>query len=61
MNNWKGVYLVAPTPVQLFPEACRGRLVYRAKGSAKRIPYTRINAGLLKRKSVLEQDVPDWL
>ena len=61
LNSWREVYLLFPARVKLHPEVYRGKLVYRAKGSQKRIPYTRIKAGLLKRAAVVEQEVPDWL
>jgi hypothetical protein len=61
LNSWREVYLLKPVPLQLFPEVYRGKLVYRAKGSSKRIPYAHIKAGLLKRFSSIEQEVPNWL
>jgi hypothetical protein len=47
--------------MQLHAEVYRGKLVYRAKGSSWRIPYTIIKAGLQKRAAVVEQGVQDWL
>ena len=61
LNSWQEVYLLKPTHMQLFPEVHRGTLIYRAKGSSKRISYTQLKAGLVKKTSIVEQDVPDWL
>jgi hypothetical protein len=33
--NWKQVYIFYPKVIQLNPEADRGRLVYRSKGSKR--------------------------
>jgi hypothetical protein len=61
LNSWREVYLLLPEPMQLYPEVYRGELVYRAKGSSRRITYIEIKKGLLKRKTTIEQEVPDWL
>jgi hypothetical protein len=48
--NWREVYIFFPEVIQLIPEVDRGRLVYRPKGSKKRISYLRIKKGLIKKK-----------
>lgn len=61
MVNIKQVYRLSPGIVPLFPEVHRGKLVYRARGSAKRTSYDQLKKGLVKQKRVIEQVVPDWL
>ena len=39
----------------------QGRLVYRAKGAAKRISYARIKKGLVKTSRTIVEEVPSWL
>lgn len=57
LNSWRDVYLLQPKPEQLFPEVHRGTLSYRAEGSQKRISYTNIKAGLVKKTSRVELEV----
>ena len=54
-------YLLAPNVTPLLIEVYRGGLVYRAKGSSKRISYRQIKKGLRKTSRYLEREVPDWL
>ena len=61
MVNWKQVYLLHPVVTPLRPEVDKGRLVYRAKGSSKRISYTQIKKDLLKKVYWIKVKVPDWL
>ena len=61
MISIKEVYLLSPIPVVLEPEVYRGSLVYRAKGSAKRISYRQVKDGLVKKRFAVEEEVPDWL
>lgn len=61
MADPKTVYLLTPNPVQLYPEVRRGRLVYRAHGSGRRISYNQLKKGLRKQTIIIVQDVPDWL
>jgi hypothetical protein len=58
--NWREVYIFFPEVIQLIPEADRGRLVYRPKGSKKRISYLRIKKGLIKKNYSIQIDFPDW-
>ncbi|MBD0278005.1 MAG: hypothetical protein ICV81_08590 [Flavisolibacter sp.] len=60
MVNWKQVYLLYPQVTPLMPEVDKGRLVYRAKGSAKRISYAQIKRGLKKKIVWIKEDVPEW-
>jgi hypothetical protein len=61
MANWREMYLLKPNIVRLYPETDKGRLVYRAKGSAKRISHAQIKIGLVKKSYHFVEDVPDWL
>ena len=57
----KEAYLLYPEPSLLLTEVYRGKSVYRAKGSGKRISYERVKQGLRKTTKVLVFNVPDWL
>ena len=61
MVDIKEVYQLSPGFTQLCPEVYRGKLVYRAKGSSKRISYDEIKKGLIRRKQIIEQELPGWL
>ena len=61
MVNWKEVYLLHPHIVRLIPEVDKGRLVYRAKGVAKRLSYSQIKRGLIKKSVIIKEEVPNWL
>jgi len=61
LNSWRDVYLLKPVLLQLTSEVCRGKLIYRAKGSSRRFSYNQIKQGLVRQRYVVEQDVPDWL
>lgn len=58
LKDWRTVYLLHPKVIPLIPEVYKGNLVYRAKGSAKRIPDAQIKAGLTKRKITVKVQVP---
>lgn len=60
MKNWRQVYLLHPKVELLIPEVYKGNLVYRQKGTHKRIPYRQIKTGLVKKKGVVKSQVPDW-
>lgn len=57
----KLVYQLEPTPIRLNPEVYRGKLVYRARGSSRRISYDQLKKGLVKKSFSVEEEVPDWL
>jgi hypothetical protein len=61
MVDIKHVYLLSPQLTPLRPEVYKGNLVYRAKGSSRRISYDQIKKGLVKRSFVVKEDVPNWL
>lgn len=61
MVDIKQVYLLVPELTSLNLEVYRGKLVYRAKGSAKRISYDQVKKGLRKTNKTVERDVPKWL
>lgn len=58
--DWRQVYVIYPQVIQLNPEVDRGRLVYRAKGSKKRISYLQIKKGLIKKNYSIHMDFPEW-
>jgi len=60
MVNWREVYIYSPKQIKLTPEVDRGRLVYRAKGSKRRISYKAIKKGLIKKEYLIKEEVPDW-
>lgn len=61
MVSWKEVYLLSPQLTKLFAEVDNGRLVYRAKGSDKRISYLQIKTGLVKTSMKVIEEVPSWI
>jgi hypothetical protein len=61
MVNWKEVYLLSPQVVAFQVEVDRGRLIYRLKGSTKRISYTTLKQGLIRKQKWIEVDAPGWL
>jgi hypothetical protein len=61
MANCREMYLLKPNIVRLYPETDKGRLVYRAKGSAKRISHAHIKRGLVKKSCHFVVEVPHWL
>lgn len=61
LNDWRVVYSLEGSPVQLNPEIHRGRLVYRAKGSSFRVSYHQVKTGLTRKNISIEISKPDWL
>jgi hypothetical protein len=61
MVDIRHFYQLAPDVKHLNPEVYRGKLVYRAKGSSKRISYDQIKKGLLKQTYWITEQVPNWL
>ena len=59
--NWRQVYLLSPRVVPFAVEVDRGRLIYRLKGSARRISYKRLKKGLVPKQLWIEAEVPGWL
>jgi hypothetical protein len=60
LQDVKHVYLLNKESTVLFPEVYRGKLVYRAKGSNRRISYDQIKKGLVKRTFWIRVEVPEW-
>lgn len=60
MVDVKQVYQLNPQPTLLNLEVYRGKLVYRASGSSRRISYDQLKKGLVKKSFVMEEEVPDW-
>jgi hypothetical protein len=58
--NWREAYLLYPEIVLLNVEVNTGRLVYRAKGSSKRITYNLLKKGLVKTSEYIVQEVPSF-
>lgn len=61
MVDVKQVYQLEPALRQLNVEVYRGKLVYRAKGSSKRISYDQVKRGLVKRQFCVWEEIPNWL
>ena len=61
MADIRKVYLLSPVLTTLHPEVYKGKLVFRAKGSSRRISYDQIKRGLVKRSFVVKEEVPNWL
>jgi len=59
--NWREAYLLSPQVLALQVEVDRGRLIYRLKGSNRRISYTTLKKGLVKKSQWIEIEAPDWL
>jgi len=59
--SWREAYLLAPQVVPLLVEVDRGRLIYRLKGSNRRISYATLKKGLVKKQHTIAINVPDWL
>ena len=60
MVNWREVYLLKPQLIRLNVEVDKGRLVYRATGSGKRISYKTLKKGLRKKSFSIFEELPDW-
>lgn len=60
LEDWRTVYLLKPDIIPLTPEVYKGNLVYRTRGSSKRISYRQIKKGLIRKRIVVTQQVPDW-
>ena len=59
--NWREAYLLSPDLTPLLVEVDKGRLIYRVKGSAKRITYNHVKKGLVKTSKVIMKEIPYWL
>ncbi|HWJ28730.1 MAG TPA: hypothetical protein VNS32_19455 [Flavisolibacter sp.] len=59
MQDIKHVYHLKDA-VLLQPEVYRGKLVYRAKGSSKKISYNQLKKGLMKQVYWIKMEVPNW-
>jgi hypothetical protein len=59
--SWREAYLLFPDIRQLNLETYKGRIIYRLKGSSKRISYSRLKKGLVKTSRIIKIEVPDWL
>lgn len=59
--SWKEAYALLPQVQQMNLETYKGRIIYRLKGSAKRISYTRLKRGLVKTNKTIELEMPNWL
>jgi hypothetical protein len=58
MFDIKNVYLLSPKLIKLQPQVYKGKLVYREKGSAKRISYSRIKEGLERKTFYIIEKMP---
>jgi hypothetical protein len=55
MLDWRTVYQF-PQKEKLLLELHQNRIYYRAKGSTKRISYTQLKMGLIKRQIILTEE-----
>ncbi len=58
--SWREAYLISDTLIPMQIETYRGRIIYREKGSSRRISYNRVKAGLKKSNQVFAVDIPYW-
>ena len=61
MASIRQVYLLSPILIDLQAEVYRGKLVYRQKGSSKRISYDQVKQGLVQKDFTVSVEVPNWL
>lgn len=54
----KNVYILRPELKKLLPEVYKGKLVYRIQGSSKRISYSKIKKGLVKKSFYIMETLP---
>lgn len=59
--SWREAYALFPEIVQMNIETYKGRIIYRLKGSSKRISYNRLKKGLVKTNRTIKIEVPSWL
>jgi hypothetical protein len=59
--SWREAYVLSPIIKQMNLETYKGRIIYRLKGSARRISYNRLKKGLTKTNKIIELEVPNWL
>jgi hypothetical protein len=52
------VYLLSPELKKFLPEVYKGKLVYRIKGSSKRISYQTIKIELVCKSFYLTEEIP---
>ena len=58
MADWKQVYLLSPVPCELKSEFYSGKLVYRKRDSNKRIGYSMLKKGLVKKDIIIKFEIP---
>lgn len=54
----KNVYLLTPDLKKLIPEVYKSGLVYRIAGTSKRISYSRIKKGLIRKDFFIVETAP---
>jgi hypothetical protein len=59
--SWREAYLLSSNPKLLQIETYKGRLIYREKGSTRRISYNTLKKGLRKSSQTFYLEVPIWL
>jgi hypothetical protein len=59
--SWREAYVLVPSIQQLNLETYKGRIIYRLKGSSKRVSYNRLKKGLTRTNKIITRDVPSWL
>ena len=57
LDDWKNVYQF-PQQQLMQTEIHQGKLSYRLKGSTKRISYHQLKRGLIKKQSIINENLP---
>ena len=58
MFDLKNVYLLSASAIKLIPEVYKAKLVFRIRGSSKRISYTQIKKGLIRKDFYVTESQP---
>ena len=58
MLDLKNVYVLSPQMQKLLPEVYKGKLIYRIKGSSKRISYNMIKKELVRKSFYITVILP---
>ena len=58
MVDWRTVYLLDKEPILLTAEVYKGRLAYRIPGTSKRFLYVNFKSGAVKKKIVINHNLP---
>lgn len=57
LTNWREAWLLSGIyPEKLYTEIYRGKLIFRLRGSHKRISYLQLKKGLIKKVMVFREE-----